>query len=72
LRVRADLLAARLEQYRPDDRVTLLVARREQLRRLDVRLGSEPPREWRLELDPSASPEQVGNRERWLTGNNGS
>ena len=37
-RVRADRLDNRLEQYRPGDRVTLLVARREQLLRLDLTL----------------------------------
>ncbi len=68
-RVRADQLPARLEQYKPEDKVTLLVARREQLHRLDVRLGAEPPREWRLEIDASATEEQVRNRERWLEGN---
>jgi predicted metalloprotease with PDZ domain len=48
-RVRAERLESRLEQYRPGDRVTLLVARREQLMRLDVTLGTEPPKTWRLE-----------------------
>jgi len=48
-RVQADRLARRLEQYRPGDRVELLVARREQLRRLQVTLGAEPPKAWRLE-----------------------
>jgi predicted metalloprotease with PDZ domain len=72
IRVRADQLAARLEQYKPEDTVALLVARREQLRRLDVRIGAEPARAWRLEVDPNATPEQVRNRERWLTGNGGS
>ena len=37
-RVRADRLDNRLEQYRPGDQVTLLVARREQLMRLDLTL----------------------------------
>jgi predicted metalloprotease with PDZ domain len=51
-RVRADRLENRLEQYRPGDRVSLLVARREQLMRLDVQLGTEPPKSWRLEPNP--------------------
>jgi predicted metalloprotease with PDZ domain len=69
LRVRADQLPTRLDQYKPADKVTLLIARREQLNRLDVRLGSEPPREWRLEIDANATPEQVRQRDRWLSGN---
>ena len=51
-RVRADRLDNRLEQYRPGDRVTLLVARREQLLRLDLTFGTEPARAWRLEVHP--------------------
>ena len=42
VRVRADGLAARLEQYKPGDKVSLLVARRDRLTRLDVTLGAEP------------------------------
>ena len=37
-RVRADRLDNRLEQYKPGDKVTLLVARREQLLRLELTL----------------------------------
>ena len=65
-RVRADRLENRLEQYRPGDRVTLLVARREQLLRLPLTFGTEPPRAWRLEVNPSASESQQGSRVRWL------
>ena len=48
-RVRADRLENRLEQYGPGDRVTVLLARREQLMKLNVELGTEPPKIWRLE-----------------------
>jgi predicted metalloprotease with PDZ domain len=67
-RVRADQLAARLEQYKPEDTVTLLVARREQLQRIPVKLGAEPPREWRLEIDGNATEGQARMREKWLKG----
>jgi predicted metalloprotease with PDZ domain len=49
VRVRADRLDERLEQYAPGDRVAVLVARRDRLLSLDVTLGAEPPRTWRLE-----------------------
>jgi predicted metalloprotease with PDZ domain len=49
VRVRADGLDRRLEQYSPGDRVSLLVARRDRLSRLDLTLGAEPLRTWRLE-----------------------
>jgi predicted metalloprotease with PDZ domain len=65
-RVRADRLENRLEQYKPGDKVTLLVARREQLLRLDVTFGTEPPRSWRLEVNPSANDAQQSSRGRWL------
>jgi len=66
-RVRADRLDNRLEQYRPGDRVTLLVARREQLVRLDLTFGAEPPRAWRLEVHPSAQEGQQSTRQKWLS-----
>jgi predicted metalloprotease with PDZ domain len=65
-RVRADRLDNRLDQYRPGDKVTLLVARREQLQRLEVTFGTEPPRSWRLEVNPSANEAQQSSRGRWL------
>jgi predicted metalloprotease with PDZ domain len=66
-RVRADRLDNRLEQYRPGDRVALLVARREQLLRLDFTLGTEPVRGWRLELHPAANDAQQSSRAKWLS-----
>ncbi len=59
VRVRADGLNARLDQYKPGDKVSVLVARRDRLMKLDVTLGSEPPRSWRLEPLPNATPEQT-------------
>jgi predicted metalloprotease with PDZ domain len=65
-RVRADRFDNRLEQYQPGDRVSLLVARRERLVRLDATLGAEPARAWRLEVDPAATPAQIGLAAGWL------
>jgi predicted metalloprotease with PDZ domain len=65
-RVRADRLDNRLEQYRPGDKVMLLVARREQLLRLELTFGTEPIRAWRLEVNPSATEAQQSSRGRWL------
>ena len=52
VRVRADRLDERLEQYAPGDRISMLVARRDRLLSLEVVLGAEPPRAWRLEPRP--------------------
>ncbi len=66
-RVRADRLENRLEQYTPGARVTILVARREQLLRVPVTLGSEPARDWRLEVNPSADEPAAAQLARWLS-----
>ncbi len=65
-RVRADQWPARLEQYQPDDTISRLLARRDRLMRLDVKLGPEPPRQWRLELDPGAGEAGQTQRAGWL------
>ena len=65
-RVRADGLLNRLDQYKPGDQVRLLVARRDQLMRIDLTLASEPPREWRLEINPSSTQVQNTSLSNWL------
>jgi predicted metalloprotease with PDZ domain len=65
-RVRADRLENRLEQYKPGDRISVLVARREQLQRIEVTLGTEPARAWRLDVNPSAPERAARIRDRWL------
>jgi len=64
-RVRADQLNARLDQYLPGDTVALLVARRDQLMRLELKFGVEPARNWRLETNPDASDARQ-RRAQWL------
>jgi predicted metalloprotease with PDZ domain len=59
VRVRADGLAARLGQYKVGDKIAVLVARRDRLMKIDVTLGAEPGRSWRLEPLPAATSEQT-------------
>jgi predicted metalloprotease with PDZ domain len=66
-RVRAEPLDQRLQQYRPGQKVTVLVARREQMRQVDVTLGTEPNASWRLEPRPDATPEQRVQLDEWLS-----
>jgi predicted metalloprotease with PDZ domain len=66
VRVRADGLVGRLDQYRPGDKVSILVARRDRLMRLDVTLGAEPGRAWRLEPAPNATDEQKKRLAAWI------
>jgi predicted metalloprotease with PDZ domain len=65
-RVRADRFDNRIEQYKPGDRLSMLLARRDQLLRLDVTLGTEPPRAWRLDVNPTAPARSQQARSRWL------
>jgi len=61
VRVRADGLAARLDLYKPGDKISVLVARRDRLMKLDVTLGPEPGRAWRLEPLPTATADQTAH-----------
>jgi len=65
-RVRAGGLGPRLEQYRPGDRIELLIARRDALRRYAATLGAVPRATWTLEPDPGATAEQIARRREWI------
>jgi predicted metalloprotease with PDZ domain len=65
-RVRPGQLEERIALYRPGDRILLLVARRERLVRLDVTLGAAPGRQWTVEADPNATPDQRSHMRAWL------
>ncbi len=64
-RVRPDQLTQRLENYRPGDKVSILVARRDRLARIPLTLGEEP-KKWQLEIRPDATEAQKQNLEKWL------
>jgi predicted metalloprotease with PDZ domain len=69
VRVRAaEGLAPRLAQYRPGDTIAVLVARRDRLMTLDVTLGTDPGRPWRLEPAPGATDEQKARFEALMAG----
>ena len=59
-RVRPDQLTQRLENYKPGDRVTILVSRRDQLIRIPLEICEEPAK-WQVEIRPDASERQKGN-----------
>jgi predicted metalloprotease with PDZ domain len=67
-RVRADRLDNRLEQYKNGDKVSVLVARREQLVRIPMTFGAEPQKAWRLEVNPSATEAQRRLLDAWWRG----
>jgi predicted metalloprotease with PDZ domain len=69
VRVRAaDGLAARLAQYRPGDKIALTIARRDRLMKIDLTLGADPGRAWRLEESPTATAEQKARLEALMNG----
>jgi predicted metalloprotease with PDZ domain len=70
-RVWPEQWATRLEQYRPGEQVSLLIARRERLLRLSVILAAEPPKSWKLEVHPEASAEQRRRFATWLHSHDG-
>jgi predicted metalloprotease with PDZ domain len=65
-RLGPDGLDTPLAQHRPGDKVTLLVSRRNELRRVEVTLAVDPSRVWILETRPDASAEQKARLETWL------
>ena len=68
VRVRADGLAARLDQYKPGDKVAVTVARRDRIMKLDLTLGADPGRPWRLEPLPTATAEQKARLTAYMEG----
>ena len=64
-RVRADQLATRLDNYKAGDHVSVLVARRDQLTRLELTLGEEPGK-WQFELKSDATGAQKRHLDDWL------
>ncbi|WP_148598282.1 M61 family metallopeptidase [Aquisphaera giovannonii] len=65
-RIPAEQWSKRMDYFRPGEAVSVLIARRDRLRRLDATFGQEPPRQWALEPLPGASPEQKAHFQDWL------
>lgn len=65
-RVRADQWSTRLVHYRPNETVSVLIARRDRLMRLDATFGQGPSARWALEIAPDGSESQQAHRRSWL------
>jgi predicted metalloprotease with PDZ domain len=65
-RILPEVWSRRMEQYRPNERVSVLVARRGRLMRLEATFAAEPASAHRLEVDPAASHEAKAHRKAWL------
>ena len=57
-RVGPEQWSDRMEHYRPNEKVSVLVARRDRLIRLDATFATEPAETWALEVRPDATDEQ--------------
>ena len=66
LRVPAGELGARIAQFRPGEKVTVTITRREVTRRLDVTLGTAPTQSWALIARPDATSDQIARLKDWL------
>ena len=66
-RVEATEWPDRLKQYAPGDHIELLIARRDRLRRLPIKLAEEPKNQWQLEIAKYATAPQRNHLEAWLT-----
>ena len=65
-RLGGDGLDSRLQNYRPGTKVTLLVARRDELHRVEITLGAAPPDRWTLAVRSDATPEQKARLAAWF------
>jgi predicted metalloprotease with PDZ domain len=65
-RIPPDQWPKRMECYHPAERVSILISRRDRLRRIDATFGQEPARQWSLEIDPDATTAQKANRTAWI------
>jgi predicted metalloprotease with PDZ domain len=65
-RVSPDQWSRRMEFFQPGDKVSVLIARRDLLERVEATFGQEPPRQWAIEANPEATEEQKARRNRWL------
>jgi predicted metalloprotease with PDZ domain len=66
VRVLAGQLAARIAQFKPGDKISVVIARRDLIRRIDVTLGSDPGQSWSLMVRPDANAEQTAHLAAWL------
>jgi predicted metalloprotease with PDZ domain len=64
-RVRAEQWESRSETFKAGDKVSFLLSRRDELKRVEMTVGKEPELEWRL-TEASGTGEARKNFERWL------
>lgn len=65
-RVLAKDWKSRLEHYRPNETVLLMVSRRGKISSIPVTFGEEPAKPWRISVREDSTEEQTRRREEWM------
>ena len=65
-RVGPDQWGDRMEHYRPNESVEILIARRDRLMKLEATFGTEPQESWSLEVRPDATADQKAHLKSWI------
>lgn len=65
-RIPAGQWSKRQDAFRPGDKVSVLIARRDRFQRLDVTFAQEPARDWVIDLAPDPTDAQKAHRKTWL------
>ena len=65
-RILPEVWSKRMDQYRPNEKVSVLIARRGRLLRLEATFGVEPASRFQIQPDPAATDDQKAHRKAWL------
>ncbi|HEV3216210.1 MAG TPA: PDZ domain-containing protein [Vicinamibacterales bacterium] len=66
VRLPAGQFAARIAAFRPAEKITFTISRRNLIRSLDVMVGTAPAQSWSLVVKPDATPGQTAHLKAWL------
>jgi predicted metalloprotease with PDZ domain len=65
-RIPAGQWSKRMDAFRPGDKVSVLIARRDRFQRLAVTFSQEPARDWVMDVNPDSTDAQKAHRKAWL------
>lgn len=65
-RLRAEVWRDRMEHYRPGDKVSVLISRRDRLMRLEAIFAKEPVKPWGLDVNAKADENRLKHQKAWL------
>ncbi len=65
-RVRQDQWESRVDTFKPGDVVSVLVARRDELMRFDIKVEKPRSNDWNVSVKPDATPDQERRLNAWL------